>query len=130
MSGVEEGVLVHCADAFQYGPTSVSSAGAQPARLRPPPLARLYLTSTAYVYSEVYHFPRKFARTHKHSPSSVSVCVCVCGFSVPRGPQSQPSHSVQLTALSTLSVHLSLCSPLPLSSCSRSRPISQPSTHS
>lgn len=39
------------------------------------------------------------------------------------------SHSMLLTALSTLSVHLSLCSPLPPHSCSPSRPISWASTH-
>lgn len=37
MSEVEEGALVHCADAFQYGPTSVSSAGSQPAPVMPLP---------------------------------------------------------------------------------------------
>ncbi len=88
----------------------------------------LYLTSTVYIFKSFsISFSHWHTHTHKHSLPCVSVCVWVLQA---QGPQSQPSHSVQLTALSTLSVHLSLCSPLPLSSCSPSRPISQPSTHS
>lgn len=53
--------------------------------------------------------------------------MCVWAFGVFSGPRGGGgnSHSAQLAALSSLSVHLSLCSLLPPSSCSPSRPINQ-----
>lgn len=63
--------------------------------------------------------------------AATHTCVCaragVGGVLRAQGWRRQPSHSAQLAALSSLSVHLSLCSLLPPSSCSPSRPISQPS---
>lgn len=118
MSEVEEGALVHCADAFQYGPTSVSSAGSQPAPVMPLPSPILDLHIYVLKFSNISSFWQPHIR------------VCVGGafgvFSRPRGGGGN-SHSAQLAALSSLSVHLSLCLLLPPSSCSPSRPISQPS---
>lgn len=119
MSEVEEGALVHCAEAFQYGPTSVSSAGSQPAPVQPPPILDLHIY--------VLKFSNISSSWQTHTHTRVCVCGGVRGVLQAQGWQRQPSHSAQLAALSSLSVHLSLCSLLPPSSCSPSRPISQPS---
>lgn len=114
-----------------------------PNLLCPDPSPRLSYIYTMYIKVLLYHFIF-LAHTHTNTARPVCVyvymrvrmCVCVCGWGrsggvrQAQGPWSLPSHSVRLAALSTLSVHLSLCSALPLSSCSPSRPISQPSTHS
>ena len=79
MSGVEEGVLVHCADAFQYGLTSVSSAGAQPALPLPLRLPFLYFS---IFHQQYIYMLKSFSLSHTHtkySPSSVSLCVCSPG---------------------------------------------------
>lgn len=91
---------------------------------RPVPSSRLSYIHTMYIKVLLQHF---IFLPHTHA------CVCLCVWRAllqAHGPWSQPSHSVRLAALSTLSVHLSLCSALPPSSCSPSRPISQPSTRS
>lgn len=91
----------------------------------PPPSSWLF--SPSYSLWTYIFMPFSLCFTHTHT---IKVClVQVCGLPA-RGPWSLPSHSPLPAALSALSVHLSLCSPLPLSSCSPSRPISQPSAHS
>lgn len=64
-----EGTLVHCAEALQYGSTSVSSAGTQPAPLGPAPSSRLSYIHTMYIKVLLQHFI---------FPPQTLVCARVC----------------------------------------------------
>lgn len=78
---------------------------------------------------DLHIYVLKFSNISSFWQPHMRVCVCVWAFRVfsrPRGSGGN-SHSAQLSTLSSLSVHLSLCSLLPPSSCSPSRPISQSS---
>ena len=101
MSGVEEGVLVHCADAFQYGPTSVSSAGTQPALLQP--LLSPIFISTVYIFKSS---SISFSLWHIYTQTSPKLCECVRGFSRPRGPGASPP--IQCSSLH-YPLYLSIC---------------------
>lgn len=69
MSGAEAGVLVHCADAFQYGPTSVSSAGIQPAPLLYPSSFSLSLSfQHARLCNTLIH-THMHTHSQQHNPS-------------------------------------------------------------
>lgn len=93
MSRVEEGALVHCADALQYGSTSVSSAGTQPAPLRPSSLLMPFF-SFLHITAVVYYIYIFLLVSPWHAHNISHSVLYKCGYFQAEGPWSQPCHSL------------------------------------